>query len=366
MADVFGVQEQAKRFFGRVWEDLIGYLGLYDFLKVRASSVLSSRTVCISSIAEFWHGVLGERCAEQTPRFQVIRDGDTLRLQNMFMTEWTPKVPGQIWTPDGRRNLMQGQERVESQKFTFNDGMYTVLDPEGKRLVLNAGRGTIRAARGLPASTPEAYAYMGIVDTSHWNCDYGIPLVVSKPVADLVAQYTTKGAPEVLRLEGVVRIEGPKLFDRIIPRAIGATLSPESEETLRYRPALPQCYIHVISPLSIRLAHNDSHPLITAWTMYSTDNSKDAYGYTYTELDPTEKGAFEEAASFLQKYALEHGANRLVTDFDGVTSRLEAEIRIDKDPLHYSRPAVERLSQGVDRWTAETMQRLEAAGSSSQ
>jgi hypothetical protein len=343
------VEDQAKRFFGRLWEDTIGYLRLHEFLKLRAKAVLTRDPLKLSSVGAFWEGLLGDRFSAKLGRYQPVRDGDTVKLRG-FLTEWAPKLPGQLWTSEGAGDLAEGLKRVEGQ-VRYGDGMYTILDPWGKRKVLNAGHGSVRLSRGTAGS--DHFAYMALVDEEYWSCDYGIPMVVSEPVFREFQRHAEKGAPAVKSLEGIVRTGSDLPLSQLIPRAIGAELSNASVESLRLRPGLPRCYVHIVSPLSIKFQYNDSHPDITAWTMYAAKHhtsSSEPYGYSYMTLNPTVPGQHEEATKFLQHYARRHDGVQFVTDYDGVVPRLSAQIPLTRDPISRSKPAVKELVQGIDRW----------------
>jgi hypothetical protein len=344
-------EDGAKRFFGRVWEDTLGYFRLYEFLKLATLSIASTKPTNIASVAEFWYGMLGDRFFQRSVKYRPMRNGDIVRLHGGFLTEWAPKLPGQLWTSEGAAELAGGLRHVEGRR-QYGNEMYTILDPWGKRRVLNAGHGSVRPATATTDS--DSFAYMSVVDQEHWNCDYGIPIVVSRPVFEQYQRYSRNGSPAIESLEGVVRMGSDLPLSEMIPHAIGAELSKASEESLRLRPGLPRCYVHVVSPLSIKLLHNDSHPDITAWTMYATravesrSGSVEPYGYTYATLNPGQHGDHEEAAAFLRDYAADHGGVRLITDYDGVVPRLAAEIPLTKNSL--SRPAAKRLVRGIDQW----------------
>jgi hypothetical protein len=256
-------------------------------------------------------------------------------------------------------DLAEGLRSIEGRR-RYGDEMYTILDPWGKRQVLNAGHGSVRIATARKDTNH--FAYMALVDEEHWHCDYGVPVVVSRPVFREYQRYSENSSPAVKWLEGIVRIGAELPLSQLIPRAIGGKLSKASEDSLRSRPNLPRCYVHVVSPLSTKLLYNRSHPEITAWTMYATSGAKthgniDPYGYSYVILNPRISGAYEEAGAFLQHYAKGHGGVRLITDYDGVVPRLEAEIPLSRNAIAGHRPAVRKLMKGIDKWAARTLDR---------
>src|SRR5206468_1323435 len=102
--------------------------------------------------------------------YQPIRNGDTVRFRRGFLTEWAPKLPGRLWTADGVANFAEGIKMVEGRRH-YGEEMYTILDPYGKRRVLDAGYGSVRPARA--GGRGDHFAYMALVDEEQWNCDFG-------------------------------------------------------------------------------------------------------------------------------------------------------------------------------------------------
>ena len=111
-------------------------------------------------------------------------------------------------------------------------------------------------------------------------------------------------------MEAIFHINYELPFKEIIPKAIGATYSKETEETLRYRPSLPKCFLSINSPLSLKLTFNKSHPPATAWTMFETNNKAEKYRYTYTKFNPFDVESLGEAISFITWYVKEYNGKK--------------------------------------------------------
>ena len=56
------IKEASKKFFGQVWDDVVGYLKVYDYLKLK-SKILTDKTKNIPSLDSFWYSVLGDKFA---------------------------------------------------------------------------------------------------------------------------------------------------------------------------------------------------------------------------------------------------------------------------------------------------------------
>lgn len=355
------VESGLKSFFGLVWEDVAGYLRVYEYLKLRLRGHVGNAKK-VPTPASFWHSLLGERFAgSERPAYVPLRDGDVVRMKNLFLTEWIPKLPGRIWTSEGQAEIAKGQKDI-SRYLEIESKMYPVLGLGGKQSVLSGGYGSIRLRR-LPSRNEDRFMMLGLVDESHWNSDFSIPVLVSRAVYRKFQEHAEHGAPWVKKLEATLVVGEDPPLTQVIPRAIGAELSEATEETLRYRPSLPRCYLYLQSPLSLDLAYNDSHPSATAWTMFrrraaASAGSEPSFGYTYTPFEPDNPESVDEAVEFINWYVREHGGTTIQTDFDGQVPRLEAAIPISVDPLRSRKPAVRRLVTGLDRWTQSSLRRL--------
>ena len=305
----------------------------------------------VPSVNAFWYSILKDRFAGDRPKkYLRLSDGDVVQLKGVFLSEWAPKIPGRVWTLEGFQDFEEGQSRVD-RYVTVNDKVYAVLDPYGKGRVVSAGFGSIRIARRR--GNDDNFAYMTLVDEAAWHVDRGVPVVVSRPVYEKFQRYSRAGAPWLESIEGIIRIDDDLPFAELIPSAIGAKLSPESESTLRYRPGLPRCYLHVTSPLTVKFKYNDSHPPATAWTMFKTSIRREPYRFTYTGFDPRSPDSIEEAVSFINWYIAEYDGVGAITDFDGRRPRLEAAIPIRSDPLRYQKTRARALVKNCDRWVRD-------------
>jgi hypothetical protein len=349
-------QTFTNKFFGQLWEDLLGYLRIYDYIKLKTRRALN-KTAKIPSIGAFWYSVLGDRFARPGAyQYTSLRDGDVIRLKDVFLSEWAPKLPGQLWTLDGVADFHTGRDRiVRYEQFDDKDGkIYAVLDPWGKSRVISAGFGSVRVNKSM--GTKDAYAYMAFVDMENWHCDYGIPVIVSRQVYDLFMEHSEKGAPWIQSVEGILHTEEDIPFRELIPCAIGSKLSAESEATLRYRPGLPKCFVHVVSPLSIRFRYNDSHPEATAWTMFETNLPAEPYRYTYSTFQPKDKRSIDDAVEFIRWYAETFDGRKIITDFDGSIPRLDAFIPLTSDPMQ-RRQRIRSLIKNCNSWVAIIQER---------
>jgi len=345
-----------KQFFGRLWDDFLGYFRVYDFIKLK-TAILTGRSVSIPSVESFWYSLLGDRFAgSQDSKYLRLRDGDVLKFKDIFLTDWAPKLPGQTWTIDSVEDFTEAQ-RHYNHYLEVNSHFYAVLSPESKKRVVEAGYGSIRIARRTRDS--DHFMYMSLVSKDHWHCDLGIPVVVSRQVYEQFYKHAEHGAPWLRQVEGILHIDEDLPFRELVPKAIGAKLSTEAESTLRYRGGLPRCYVHIVSPLAVAPTYNDSHPSATAWAQFETTRRREPYRFTYTMFDPCSHESTEAAVEFIKKYVAEYDGKQIITDFDAQRPQLDASIPLTRSPLKSPemKARVEHLVDNYDRWISQQLKR---------
>jgi hypothetical protein len=348
-------KDATKRFFGQIWDDFVGYMRVYEYLKLKAARI-SGKTISLPSIESFWYSILGDKFGgTKHPKYTNLRDGDVLKLKNVFISDWAPKLPGKAWTLEGIHDANEAQQNIDGY-LKVDSKYFAVLPPELKETVVSAGYGSIRIARRVRDN--DHFMYMSLVSEDSWHCDKGIPVVASKQVYELIYRYAMHGAPWLREIEGVLHIDEDLPFECLVPKAIGALLSPESESTLRYRAGLPRCYLHVVSPLSVKPTYNDSHPSATAWAQFKCNRRRQPYRYTYTMFNPSSEDSIENAAAFIKAYVKQYHGTRIITDFDGQRPRLEAELPLTSSPLKSvkNRTKVIRLVKDYNKWIKEKLE----------
>lgn len=351
-------EDAAKRFFGRFWDDFLGYFRVYEYIKLK-KAVLTGEAISVPTIESFWYSILGDKFAgDRNSKHLRLRDGDIVKFKDVFLADWAPKLPGQTWTIDGVEKFTEAQ-RHSTDILEVNELFVSVLPPEQKKSVVEAGYGSIRIARR--SHDTDHFMYMSLVGKDHWHCDLGVPVVVSRQVYEQFYTHAEHGAPWLRQVEGVLHLDEDLPFEMLVPKAIGAQLSPESEATLRYRGGLPRCYVHIVSPLSVDPTYNDSHPSATAWAQFETRRRRRSpYRYTYTMFDPSSTESTEVAVAFVKRYAERYDGKQMITDFDGQRPKLDALIPLTSAPLRSPKlkPKVEHLVANYDKWISEEMKRL--------
>jgi hypothetical protein len=303
------LDETKKYFFKKLIDDTIGYYRIYDYLKARIKGFATGNIV-IESARTFWEK-LNNNSTE-------IRHKQQVKLKDFYLTEWIPKMPGQIWTPEGRQNLSEGFKLVEGF-YEMEDRMYTVLGPVGKMRVISGGHGTVRLQH---SPNTDFFAVLNLVHIENWNCDYGIPVVVSKPVYEKFLQFRqNEGAPVVKELTGTLYLDERVPTIEKIPPAIGSKLDEQLIDLLSDQPSLRKTFIYVGSPMNIELLYNDSHPDAIAWTMFRTNINKEPLRLTYCGFNPKDERSLLEAVGFINAYVANFDGTEILTDFDGITRR---------------------------------------------
>jgi hypothetical protein len=344
------VEEAKKRFLGSLLDDTIGYWRVYDRLKLKVLSNVAEKRADFRSENEFWYSILGDRFAGPKPKkFVAARPGQVVRFKDCFASDWVPKLPGRAWTVDGVQDLQEGLRHV-AYGVEVDNQMHVILGPLGKEKVLAAGYGSVRLNPGVTNS--DWYTCLSLTTAGNWQCDLGIPLVVSKPVYEEFARHGASGAPWIESIEGILHIGEDLPLKELLPAAIGAKLPDGLDSILRFRPFLPKCFVYVSSPLNVQFRYNDSHPTCTAWTVFERRHDQ-RLRYTYTKFDPSEADSTRDAVEFINQYVRRFDGKRILVDFDGREPKLEAAVRLKTDPLR-SRKSVSVLKevlQGIGDWS---------------
>lgn len=256
------------------------------------------------------------------------------------MTDWTPKIPGLIWSKEGMPRINEFDD--EFDVLQVKDRLHPIVHPNSKSRRLNSGFGSVRTN---PTNNPkESFAYLSLVSPKYWNTDFGIPVVVSKSVYEEFKSKSKKGAPWIEEAEGILIRDMDLPFNNIISSAIGDEVENNLKSELLKKPHIPRVYVLITSKLSIDLKENDTHPTTTAWTMFKSQRD---YGLTYCHFNPFEKGSFEGVSDFLVEYVKRYGGTKIITDYDGLVPRLESTIRIDKDPAKHNQKEFKKVVQEI-------------------
>lgn len=312
------LNETKQHFFKKLIEDTIGYYRVYDFLKMKILTTLEKPREFLTT-ESFWRAILQQSFRNNNQNSEPLKNGQIIKLKNFFLTEWTPKLPGRVWTNDGQTNLIEGISDVVGQMNIYQK-IYDVLGPEGKNKMMTGGYGTIR----IKARTNNDFCMLlNVVSPDDWHCDYGIPLIVSKAVYDDYLKYThNEGAPWIEELQGTLFLNNSLSDFQLISPAIGAKLENEINDLLTDMPNLQKCFIYVSSPLDIKMRYNQSHPEAIAWTMFRTNIAEEPLRLTYSRFNPLNEDSTIEATEFINKYVLAFDGTEILTDFDGQKRRL--------------------------------------------
>lgn len=312
------LNETKQHFFKKLIEDTIGYYRVYDFLKMKVLTTIEKPREFLTT-ESFWRAILQQNFRNNNQNSEPLKNGQTIKLKNFFLTEWTPKLPGRVWTNDGQMNLIEGISDVVGQMNIYQK-VYEVLGPVGKNKMMTGGYGTIR----IKAITNNDFCMLlNLVSPDDWHCDYGIPLIVSKAVYDDYLNYSHKeGAPWIEELQGTLFLNNSLTDFQSISPAIGAKLENEINDLLTDMPNLQKCFIYVSSPLDVKMRYNKSHPEAIAWTMFKTDLIEEPLRLTYARFNPLDEESITEATEFINQYVLGFDGTEILTDFDGQKRRL--------------------------------------------
>ena len=334
-------QQTFDSFFGtRLLKDITTYYNLYDFLKIKFKAN-STGKIIIKNEQDFWQRVLHDTFMGITPD-RYLQNGDILSFSNFFLTDWTPKTPGALWTKEG--DSLAHQQIDDTKILKIQDKYYPVFHPSAKERKLKAGYGSVRLN---PSDIENQNVLMSLVSPEIWSVDYGIPVVVSKSVYDEYLKKSTKGAVWIETAEAIFYLNKKISVKNFIHSAIGYEISEKTQNELTQIPHLPSCYVYFPTNLSIKMIENDTHPITTAWTMFKSSHD---YGLTFWQFDPFEKNSFQEVTRCLIEYVRNFGGEQILTDFDGLVPRLKSKIPIARNPLEKNLFEFEEIIKDMDRY----------------
>lgn len=314
--------ENTKRFFfQKLIEDTFGYYRIYDTLKLRSKSVING-DIEIHSSEEFWNKIHNNHTD--------IKNRQVIKFKDFFLTDWVPKLPGQVWTDDGKENLLEGIKHVEGVYSTF-DKVINVLGPVGKQKMISGGYGSVRIK---PTNNSDYYSILNLVHVDDWHCDYGIPIVVSKAVHDQFIRYREhQGAPWIEELRGILILDEEVSNLQKISPAIGSKLDIDTIDILSTTPNSRKVFIYISSPLDIQMRYNSSHPEAIAWTLFKTKNEDEPLRLTYSRFNPEKNESILEAVGFINEYVANFDGDSILTDFDGIQKRLISKSSLTQPQL---------------------------------
>ncbi|HHT9120269.1 MAG TPA: hypothetical protein ACFYD3_06990 [Candidatus Hypogeohydataceae bacterium YC41] len=341
-------KELKKRFFGKFLEDILDYWRIYDYIGLKYKEIWKDK-ISIQDENHFWYSILSDRfaCEEKPQDCFEPKSGQVVQFKDVFLSQWAPKMPGQLWTIEGINKAIEGLKKVE-KRVEFRGKVIDVLDLNGKKEVVSAGYGSVRINPQI--GNTDFFAYMSLVSARNWNCDQGIPVVVSRPVYDKFLEYSRSGSTPETEGEGILILNQDVPLGSFIPTAIGARLEKDLEDTLRYRPFLPKCWIYISSPLSIKMRFHDKAPNSVAWTLFQRDSYDEPFSFTYATFNPTQKDSIDDAVHFINWYVEEHRGKSIITDFDGIEPKLEAKVKLNSNPMSAHKKELRELISDLARW----------------
>lgn len=325
-------------FVTRLLNDVTTYYNLYDYLKIKFKENTNGK-IPIKDEKDFWGRVLGETYNGR-PYETNLQNGDIVTFSNFFLTDWTPKTPGALWTKEG--DDLAHRHKDDTKLLKIQDKYYPVFHPNAKERKLKAGYGSIRLN---PAKSDKQTVLMSLVSPDIWSIDYGIPVVVSKSVYEEYLKKSKKGAVWIESAEAIFYLNKKIPVKNFIQSAIGYEISAKTEDELTKIPHLPSCYVHFPTTLSMKMIENDTHPITTAWTMFK---SRHNYGLTFWQFNPYEKNSFQEVTKCLTEYVRNFGGEEILTDFDGLVPRLNSKIPISENPLEKNLFEFEEIVKDMD------------------
>jgi len=250
------------KYIENIGRNFIEYLHLHDWLKQKALDlVLPSRKFAFQSISDFWRALLeGE-----------LSDGDRVSFSESFLSEWTPRAPGQIWAM-ARAEGKDVNDLLVADWFAYKSSagiehvpmhgfIYSIISQ-----VPPLPLGVVR----LPLlQTAATCAVLSLTTADYWLADLGIPVIVSRSVYDSFRSKQVKNWAVECSLEATLRFGEPLKLEPDLFRSIGAELKPAFLASITTPVGVPKVYLQLTSPIGIRFRTHDKHPHAFLWALTS-------------------------------------------------------------------------------------------------
>jgi hypothetical protein len=320
---------------------LLDYYGIWPWLKRRTTQATSPHSkTTFNSVAAFWNSAINSE----------LRLGQKVRFKNAILTEWVPRRPGALWK---NSKVLSGLSALSSgERYYLQKAVY--LDPFGVIRYPVTGHDT-------------AFTCLGLTTDDAWRCDLGIPLVVSRTVANEFRAKAGAGRAAVAEITGLLEFGSPLLAGAKHLRSQGCYIETAALEAIRRSSSIPMCHLYCGSLQDIRARQHDSHPPGYLWAIQKVQTVSHAYGALNKRkqapvealhdepaweyrleaacLDLTEKDQVNNFAAIVkaggcQKDVFPPGPEReegvldvqVLTEFDARSQYFDHPIRISTDP----------------------------------
>lgn len=282
----------------------------------------------------FWQDVINQGMGYET---------QPVVLEDFAVMDWIPLSPGQYFT--GRAEWSR-QEAMNFLRYDREGQGYFLAD--GKRMMIDGGMGCLRLGAKevggerlhFLAATSSGVAHRGVL--------LGVPDQVYRSIAPLLNQRqsisgTLHGEIRYLSFSDGAPVYGPFGHPR---RYVYVTGIDDPTAVTRGR-------LRVSAAITFEVDEQASQAL--------TGERQVPPGvyFSYANFNPTSSKSIDATVKWLDDYATETYLGSILTDFDDVTARLEAEFPISvlmdqrQDPQSISRSVEKAFAHHLDRYTIE-------------
>lgn len=243
----------------------VNYLNLGTWFNHLVGHRLSGRPLKeFDSVEGFWQSISNED----------LSPGDKIFFRQSYVSEWVPRVPGQIWfahKDENRMSLAKGfLGHMREGKAFWSESS---LDFTGAIEPL----GVVR----LPFGEDKLhFAALSLTTIDSWYCDLGVPLVFSASVYDAFIRKRIKQNSVEASLTGYLQFGNVPLLQAGLLKSIGSDISDEFLARISTPTSVPNVYIHVISPLDVHFRSNDTHPPGCLWAVERSVHTATVRHYT--------------------------------------------------------------------------------------
>ncbi|CUS39454.1 hypothetical protein COMA1_80030 [Candidatus Nitrospira nitrosa] len=233
------------------------YLHLPSWLDQRIKSLLSGRApVDFISISQFCRALYGEE----------LHAGDRVRFKQAFVSEWVPRLPGELWFKDFSGQTISHKERMSGRIYK-GKGYPKPEELTDIRWMASSPDRPVGVVRYPFHTDNTTFATMSLTTLDYWSCDLAVPLVVSSSVYDAFVRARQPLQAVEATIEGVLQFAAIPSLDAGMISAIGAQVDQGFLRSVVTPLDAPSVFLSIVSPLDVRFRTNDTHPSGTLWTI---------------------------------------------------------------------------------------------------
>jgi hypothetical protein len=230
----------------------LNYFRLWSYIDKRLINIISrGRTHKYKEVSKFWRDVHNKD----------IKAGDRIILKEVFLTEWVPRLPGELWKKSiDAKTKKVGVTEAERIIETPNIPKIIFFSSFYPNLLRNPPVGVVRFPYNM---SRHYYTVLSATSLEGWFCDLGIPIIVSKPVFGKFLEARLKNNSVEADITGYLVID--EALDIFENKLTWNMVPQEFKKVIQENRTLMKAYLLIDSPLDIKCRTHGQHPPAFIW-----------------------------------------------------------------------------------------------------